>query len=118
MKHVFLLVTPSLIKPVCSSVDVVGYLPGLSASPTTEAKQSSRSQTGSVQLSASRQTYYQDERFELHAEMQRGTAKLDTSMQCPFFFLRERSPGPQTLPPPQLSPGSASEAVESEGQTP
>jgi hypothetical protein len=33
MKHVFLLVTPSLIKPVCSSVDVVGYLPGLSALP-------------------------------------------------------------------------------------
>jgi hypothetical protein len=92
MKHVFLLVTPSLIKPVCSSVDVVGYLPGLSASPTTQVKQSSRSHTGSVQLSASRQTYYQDERFELHAEIQRGTAKLDTSMQCPSFFLRERSP--------------------------
>jgi hypothetical protein len=96
MKHAFLLVTPSLIRPVCSPVDVVGYLPGLSASPTTETTQSSRSQTGSLQLSASRPIYYQDERFKLHAEMQLGTAKPGAATQCPTFFLRESSPDGNT----------------------
>jgi hypothetical protein len=92
MKHAFLLVTPSLIKAVCSPVDVVGYLPGPSAVPTIGAKQSPRSQASIVQLSALRQVYYQDERFELHAEMERDAGKLGTTTQCPSFFLRERSP--------------------------
>ena len=85
MKHAILLVSKSLLKPICSAVDVVGYRPGpgdvtaLDAEPSPEEHE--------LALRAERNTYYTDEWFALQTDPQPAT-KGGASI----LLLKERGP--------------------------
>jgi hypothetical protein len=89
MKHAILLVSESLLKPICSAVDVVGYRPGPGdVTPLVAAPPSGERQ---LMLSAERSTYYTDEWFALRTDPQPTEKRAK-----PILLLYERSPDGDT----------------------
>ncbi len=85
MKHAILVVSKSLLKPICSAVDVVGYRPG--PSDVTPLDSPSLAEERQLMLSAQRSTYYTDERFALRTDPQPAEEGA-----APILLLQERSP--------------------------
>ena len=84
MKHAILLVSKSLLKPICSAVDVVGYRLGQGDVTTLETEPPNRERP--LTLRAERTTYYTDEWFALQTDSQ-----LAAKSTAPVLLLQERS---------------------------
>jgi hypothetical protein len=88
-----LLVTPSLLKPVCSDIDVSRFT--LEADSNSEATRNPTplASAPAFELSAERGLYYTGEFFSLKLTPIAGTAAIVPNPEnCPMFYLRERSP--------------------------
>lgn len=89
IKHPILLVSKSLLRPICSPVDVVGYRsgPGGVTAPDAEPSPGERELT----LRSERATYYTDEWFVLWTDPQPATKE-----SASVLLLHERGPGGDT----------------------
>jgi hypothetical protein len=89
MKHPILLVSKSLLKPICSAVDVVGYRSGLGDVTARDTERSPRERE--LTLRAERTTYYTDEWFAFQTDPQPSAKDA-----APVNLLQERGPGGDT----------------------
>ena len=88
-----LLVTPSLLKPVCSAIDVSHFTLEKTPSPVAEDQSHKAAEPPAFELSSERSRYYAGESFSLKLEPIRpGKGSVPDPKTCPTFFLRERSP--------------------------
>jgi hypothetical protein len=79
-----LLVTPSLLKPICSDVEVSRFSLVPSGDPTL---------TPQLKLTSDKDTYYQGEFFSLRvSRAESGSRSPSEAERCPTLYLRERSP--------------------------
>lgn len=87
-----LLVAPSLLKQICSDIEVTRFNLAVSAdSDTTEATDIKR--VGNLKLFSDKNTYYQGETFSLRVS--RTEPEIETPSKqnsCPTLYLRARSP--------------------------
>lgn len=89
-----LLVTPSLLKPVCSPVDVSHFT--LKTSEVS-ADATPNAQRAAFELTTERNRYYTGESFSLKlAPVEAGPGIVPNPKSCPTFYLRERSPNGAT----------------------
>ena len=87
-----LLVTPSLLKPVCSDVDVSHF-----TLETAQETATARLQSPAFELSGVRTRYYMSESFSLRLAPVRGSDAITPNPEsCPIFYLRHRSPDGNT----------------------
>jgi hypothetical protein len=85
-----LLVTPSLLKPVCSDIDVSGF--SLAASPGNGGT-AGVDKVPAFALASSKSKYYERENFALHVVVAQPDSLSRSSQEgCPKLYLRERSP--------------------------
>ncbi len=79
-----LLVAPSLLKPICSDVEVSRFSLVPSVDPTL---------TPQLNLTSDKDTYYQGEFFSLRiSRAESGSQSPSEGERCPTLYLRERSP--------------------------
>jgi hypothetical protein len=84
MSGPILAVTPSLLKRVCSDVEVSGF--SLAPSPDDERKPA-------FELASEKGRYYEGERFYVRVSgIQAGAGAAGNEESCPTLYLRERSP--------------------------
>jgi len=89
----FLIVAPTLLKPVCSDIEVSRYYPdtwpGLPRSKDQDSSETRDPEA--LVLSTSKRTYYDGEGFSIHVSLAFPGAGSPTREECPTLFLRERA---------------------------
>lgn len=93
MAEPVLLVTPSLLKPVCSDVEVSRFILETTSNAAADPDSPSSSAAPAFELSAERSRYNTGENFSLKfAPVRPGPGLAPNPEACPTFYLRQRSP--------------------------
>jgi len=89
-----LIVTPSLLKQICSDIDVSEFsLASAQKPPPSQAENSE--QAPKFEITADKSTYYEGEDFPLHVALL-PNSKTRNEEICPRLYLRQRSPDGET----------------------
>jgi hypothetical protein len=93
-----LLVAPSLLKQICSDIEVSRFsLAPSSESAATQTRLTDGAQVRDLKLASNRSTYYEGEMFSLRVSRREPNHETPSKEDgCPTLYLRERSPNGAT----------------------
>jgi hypothetical protein len=98
IKHLYLVVAPSLLGDICSVVKADSYLPGFFADKRPLPENGQRTEpSASIKLDSSSSTLYAGDSFSFFVSVNNPNGQLPTdNNSCPVTFIRTRSAGGDT----------------------